>query len=302
MGAGDDFGGSMEHLTVRTPRLEVEVRLYGATGGTPVLLVHGWPDGPAGWDGIAGKLAAQGFRVAVPALRGFDGTRFLDPAAPRRGRLTELADDLLALADALDWPRFHLAGHDWGARTAYRVAILAPERIDRLATLAAPWAPTVPEPIVSVRQAQMYWYQWLLNTPMGPRLLAADRHEFVRHIWREWSPTWQPGPDEIESALRASDNPDWIAVTLDYYRNRWDWGGPDEADPEVRATRITVPTLTIHGRADGCVAPAALDGMAERFPAGFEAELLDDVGHFPHREAPDAVAQALLRWFGRPQR
>ncbi|MFI5779059.1 alpha/beta fold hydrolase [Nocardia sp. NPDC051570] len=291
-----------EHLTVRTPQLEVEVRTYGGAGGMPVLLLHGWPDGPAGWDVIAGKLAGAGFRVAVPALRGFEATRFLESSTPRRGRLVELADDLLALADALEWPRFLLAGHDWGARTAYRVALLAPRRVSRMATLSAPWAPTVAEPIVSVRQARMYWYQWLFNTPMGPRLLAADRHEFVAHIWREWSPTWRPGPGEIESALRASDNPDWIAVTLDYYRNRWDWGAGDEADVEASATRIPVPTLMIHGTADGCVAPPAVEGMAERFPAGLETCLLDDVGHFPHREAPDAVARALLRWFGSPQR
>ncbi|MCM6778068.1 alpha/beta hydrolase [Nocardia sp. CDC159] len=292
----------VEHLTVRTPQLDVDVRAYGAADGAPVLLVHGWPDGPAGWDVVAGKLAGEGYRVVVPALRGFGATRFVEEATPRRGRLIELAEDVAALAEALGWGRFLLAGHDWGARTAYRLAILDPRRVIRLATLAAPWAPAAPEPIVSVSQAQMYWYQWLFNTPMGPRLLAADRHEFIRHIWREWSPTWQPGPGEIESALAASDNPDWIEVTLDYYRNRWDWGGREAADPEAEASRITVPTLTIHGRADGCVAPAALAGMAERFPAGFEARLLDDVGHFPHREAPDAVAQALLRWFAGAQR
>lgn len=289
-----------EHLEIRTPDLVFDVLVSGATTGDPVMLLHGWPDGPGGWAPIADKLAVAGFRVAVPALRGSGATRFLRPAMPRTGHLSALTEDVLALADAMGWPKFHLAGHDWGARTAYRTALVAPERLSRIATLAAPWSPAAAASAVSVSQAQMYWYQWLFNTPMGPRLLAADRDAFVRHIWREWSPTWQVPETELAAALRAMDNPDWARITVDYYRNRWDWGESDLA-AVTEATRIEVPALVVHGTADGCVAPAAFTDMRQYFPAGYESLELPRIGHFPHREAPDAVTEALLRWFSAPE-
>src|SRR6266850_2794819 len=114
---------------VETPVLEIEVEEEGPADGAPVLLLHGWPDGPRGWGPVAKRLHERGWRTIVPALRGSGATRFRSPDAPRDGRGVALAADAIDLLDALGLERVPIVGHDWGARVAYTLAALAPERV-----------------------------------------------------------------------------------------------------------------------------------------------------------------------------
>jgi len=122
-------------LTVRTPTLEIAYEASGDATGFPVVLLHGFPDDVHAWDAVAPPLAAAGYRVLVPYLRGYGPTRFLDAATPRLAQQAAIAQDLRDFMDALGLDRVGLAGYDWGGRAACITAILAPERVHALVTI-----------------------------------------------------------------------------------------------------------------------------------------------------------------------
>jgi pimeloyl-ACP methyl ester carboxylesterase len=115
--------------------LEIFYEELGPESGPPVLLLHGWPDAPRGWASVANLLQANGWRTIVPYLRGSRPTRFLSQDTPRFAAGVALAQDAIDLADALHLDRFAVIGHDWGARAAYTMAALFPERLTAIAAL-----------------------------------------------------------------------------------------------------------------------------------------------------------------------
>src|SRR5689334_6854282 len=104
--------------TVRTATLEIAYVETGPEDGPPVILLHGFPDDAHAYDGAAPPLAADGWRVLVPYLRGYGPTRFLSPETPRSGEQAALGRDLLDFMDALAIPRAIVGGYDWGGRAA----------------------------------------------------------------------------------------------------------------------------------------------------------------------------------------
>lgn len=282
--------------TVRTGVLELAYEQWGpedSPGGTPVVLVHGFPD--RGWEAVAAPLAEQGLRVVAPYLRGFAPTRFLHGGTPRSGQVAALTQDLADLLDGLGLWRVRLAGQDWGARAAQGVAATDPGRVERLVSLggyALSWDQAGPP---SYPQLQALWYQFLLQTGWGEGVLRGDPSGFARHLWRVWSPTWGGAEAAFAGALRALEGPDLAPVVLSGYR-----GDPVDdryADLEGRLAAgpaIEVPTVLLHGADDG-LEPEGPDaeGDARRFPSLIEARTVDGAGHFLHRERPDAVVAAL---------
>jgi pimeloyl-ACP methyl ester carboxylesterase len=283
-----------------TQVLDIRFEVSGPAGGPPVFLLHGWPDAARAWNGVARRLQDAGFRTIVPDLRGSGETRFLSPATVRDGSGVALAQDAIDLADALKLERFDVVGHDWGARAAYTLAALFPARIRRIAGLALAMQPRGAFELPPFSQARKFWYQWFMSLDGGPDAVRADPAGFARIQWDTWSP---PGWfDETEFALtsKSFENPDWVSVTLNGYRRRW--RGDEPSDPRYRELSarlhtievIDVPTLMIQGGADLCDEPASSEGREGNFSAGYQRIVLDDVGHFPPREAPDAVAKALI--------
>src|SRR6201981_2099928 len=121
--------------TIVTATLEIAYEESGPSDGPPVILMHGFPDDVHAYDGVAPLLAASGWRVIVPYLRGYGPTRFRDRDIPRSGQQGALGHDLLSLMDGLSLGRAVLAGYDWGGRAACIVAALWPERVMGLVTI-----------------------------------------------------------------------------------------------------------------------------------------------------------------------
>jgi pimeloyl-ACP methyl ester carboxylesterase len=287
--------------TVRTELLAIAYEEGGPAAGPPVLLLHGWPDAPRGWTAVAQRLQAAGWRIILPYLRGTAPTQFLDPTTPRVGSGVALAQDVIDLLDALHLDRVAVVGHDWGARTAYTLAALFPERITAIVTLALAYQPHGRFTLPDFAQARLFWYQWFQCTEAGAAAVRQNPAHFARIQWDTWSP---PGWfDEAEFAATAAhfDQPDWAAITLNAYRSRW---LPGEAtDPRYEALQqrlyetehLAISTLLIQGGADTCDSPQESEGLDQYFTAGYQRLVLEGVGHFPHREAPEAVAAAVLR-------
>ncbi|WP_420994710.1 alpha/beta fold hydrolase [Cupriavidus sp. 30B13] len=287
----------------RTSMLEIGYLEWNPRGARTAVLVHGWPDSPEGWRAVAAQLAGAGFRVLCPALRGFGPTRFRDGAAMRSGQLAALGRDLLEFIDALGLEQPVVAGHDWGARAAANAFGLRPLAGSHLAMLSVGYGTNDPQQAISLQQARNYWYHWYMATPRGQRSVEDDRRAFTRLMWDTWSPLGWYEEKDFDEAAAAFDNPDWAAVVLHSYRHRWGFAAGDPAYAEDEralqpAPVLAAPALVLHGGRDTCNQPASSEGRERFFSGRYVRQVLDGVGHFPQREAPEAVAAAILRFCG----
>jgi pimeloyl-ACP methyl ester carboxylesterase len=287
------------HRTVRTPTLEIAYLEAGPPDGGPVILLHGWPSDPHDWDGVAPELAASGCRVLMPWLRGYGPTRFLGPATPRSGQQAALGADLRDFMDALGIGQAVLGGYDWGGRAACVVAALWPERVRGLVSITGYNIQNIP---ASARPASAttelrYWYQWYFQTERGRAGLQANRRELSRLLWRLWSPNWHFDDATFERTAASFDNEDFVAVTIQSYRHRYAKAPGDPALEELEARlaaqpAISVPSIVLHGEADGVTPPETSEHAARHFTARYERRLVPLAGHFLSRETPQPVVQA----------
>ena len=285
--------------TARTSILEIGYEVSGPDTGTPVILLHGFPDDAHAYERVAPRLAGEGYRVLVPNLRGYGATRFLESSTPRMAQQAAIAQDLLDFMDALGLDRVALAGYDWGGRAACIVGILAPERVRGLVTIGGynvqnTVTPSEPAP---PHRERMHWYQWYFNTARGRQGLAGNRYELCRYLWREWSPTWDFDDAEYATTAPSFDNPDFVDVVIHSYRHRH---GNAPGDPRFDAIErrlagrpaIAVPTVILHG-GDDAVAGWPSEREVRAFPALRARRIIPGAGHFMPREAPNAVGDAI---------
>jgi pimeloyl-ACP methyl ester carboxylesterase len=115
--------------TIRTNILEIGYHESGTAAGFPVILLHGFPDDAHAYDGVAPALARAGYRPLAVYLRGYGPTRFLNAEAARTAEQAAIGQDVIDFADALELPRFALAGFDWGGRAACVASALHPDRV-----------------------------------------------------------------------------------------------------------------------------------------------------------------------------
>lgn len=268
----------------------------GAVDQPAVILLHGWPDSPHTWDAIAPALADAGFRVIAPFLRGFGPNRFHKSEAFRSGQLSALAHDVLQLADHLALDTFSVIGHDWGARCAYILAALYPARIHKIVTMSVGYEPGA---TLNLQQTQNYWYQWLMATPLGEARVREQGAAFCEYLWQQWAPNWRYSAEQLAQLHEAINNPDWPAVTIHSYTQRWGHAINDPACAEwelqLKAKpQISVPSLLIHGAADPCNDVSTSEDL--QFFARATRVVLPDVGHYPQHEAQDEVLELIRRF------
>jgi pimeloyl-ACP methyl ester carboxylesterase len=286
--------------TIQTDILEIAFEDEGPERGPPALLLHGWPDAPRGWNEIASRLQGQGWRTVVPYLRGSGATRFRSPDTPRIGSAVAMALDAIDLADALGLDHFAVVGHDWGARIAYTLAALFPKRVTAVAAMALGYQPRGVFQVPDFAQSRRFWYQWFMCIEEGANAVRRDPVGFARIQWDSWSPPGWFDEREFLATAASFTNPDWVSVTLNAYRSRWLSNEMTDARYEelqeklAAVERLSVPTLMIQGAADDCDSPKESENLEPYFTARYDRQVLDGVGHFPHREAPNLVSAAVL--------
>jgi len=273
----------------------------GPATGPVVILLHGWPYDIHTYVDVAPRLAARGYRVITPYLRGYGATRFLAADTVRNGQPAALALDVIALMDALKIDRAVLGGCDWGARTADIVAALWPERCKALVSVSGyliggQAAGKVPLPPAAEFQ---WWYQFYFATERGRAGYEQNRREFARLIWRLASPKWAFDDAVFDRSAAAFDNPDHVAIVIHNYR--WRQGlAEGEAKYDALEARlaqapvITVPTITLEGDANGAPHPDPAV-YAKKFAGRYAHRLIGGgIGHNLPQEAPRAFAQAVI--------
>jgi pimeloyl-ACP methyl ester carboxylesterase len=281
-----------------TELLNVAFRHDGPAGGPVVVLLHGWPDDATTWDDVIPHLAAAGYRVIAPWLRGFGTTTFLYDSTPRTGNSGIHALDIMGLLNTLGINACSVIGHDWGANIAEALAVGWPERISQIALLSTPprlgGMPTPP-----FWHAQLEWYHWFQATKRGETAVRQDPVGFAKIMWDNWSPKGWYSPETFDAVAQSWKNPDFVDVTLHSYRSRWDEAEPDEQsrwlEEAVKSTKtLSLPALYVQGEADGVNPPAVSENVHEKFTGPFTRIVMPGVGHFPSREAPESLVTQLL--------
>jgi pimeloyl-ACP methyl ester carboxylesterase len=281
------------HRYVQAGDLRVHVAEAGA--GPPLVLVHGWPQHWYCWHAVI-PLLAEHFRVICPDMRGFGWTD-----APRSGYDKDtLADDILAVCDALGLERFALAGHDWGGFVAFLTAQRAPERVERLVMLNTAHGFAKVD-LRMVRALVGFWYMPLLGMPgLGPALMR--RRAFLNLVMRwahpgdsPWtSEEWDMYAGQLRDRRRARAAQRLYGSFV--YREliaglfgKW------------KRTRLRVPTLFLHGDADRALRPDFLRGY-EDYADDMRLELLPGVGHFLCDSEPGRVAARVTEFLDASRR
>ncbi|HXJ00218.1 MAG TPA: alpha/beta hydrolase [Micropepsaceae bacterium] len=286
---------------IRTNTLEIAYEDSGPETGIPVMLMHGFPYDPRAYDEVVPPLAAAGYRVIVPYLRGYGQTHFLTSATPRSGQQAALGRDLLELMDALGLPNAALVGFDWGGRAACVVAALWPERVRALVSangytiqdIAASAIPATPE------QEHRLWYQYYFHTERGRAGLEANRHDLCKLLWRLWSPNWKFDDATYDRTAASFNNPDFVDVVIQSYRHRYGYAPGDPALEPIEKLlsaqpKIAAPTIVLQGEGDGVNTPQPSVTKDPHFVGPYQRRLIPVIGHNVPQEAPGAVSAAVL--------
>lgn len=287
--------GPWRHRTVSANGTRFHVAEAG--DGPLVLLLHGFPEFWWAWRHQLPALAAAGYRVAAPDLRGYGAS----DKPPRGYDLPTLADDMSGLVRALGEANAVVVGHGWGGLGAWTAAALHAKAVNRLVAVSAPHPlrfkaalGRMPHSVRAVRHELVFQVPWL-----GERRLGAHDGALVRALLREWSYGDWPEPEVARRYAEAMQVPHAAHSALEYHR----WLGRSTVRPDgvrfgrrLRRLPVRVPTLVLHGARDPLVHPGAAASSAQHVEAPYRWRLIDGAGHFPHEESPQAVTDAILTW------
>jgi pimeloyl-ACP methyl ester carboxylesterase len=272
------------HRTVVARGLRFHVAEAGA--GDPIVLVHGWPQHWWMWRHVVPLLAPHA-RLVMLDLRGFGWS----DAPPGPYDKQTLADDLLAVLDALGLERVRLMAHDWGGWSGFLACQTAPERFEAFLALGTPRPAGRPSP----RQMREIWrfaYQVVLAAPLlGPRLVAdasfVERTIMVGAVNRE---AWTPA--DLHAFAAVLSEPARARASVQLYRTFL----AREVARSPRG-RLCVPTRIVIGSRDPAIPAVLLEGAHDDADE-VAVEIVADCGHFVPEERPELVADRARALFG----
>lgn len=279
-----------ESTVVTANGVRLHVVRAGPADGTPVLLLHGFPECWYGWEPVSRRLADAGYRVLIPDQRGYNASG--KPSGVGAYRLPTLAADAAGLLDAVGVDTAHVVGHDWGAAVAWWLALDHPGRVRTLAAL------NVPHPTVMRRtldrswdQRRRSWYFAAFQLPRLPELAArAGNYRLFERSMRESSRPGAFDDADFERYRAAWRQPGALTAMVNWYRAVARYPPPERTDP------VDPPTRVIWGVRDRFLrASMAKESVA--YCRQGEAVLLDDATHWLHHERPDQVVDHLQAGF-----
>jgi pimeloyl-ACP methyl ester carboxylesterase len=296
----------------------LRMAVYEQGQGPAVVFLHGFPELAYSWRHQLPGLAAAGYRAIAPDLRGYGRTTA--PPDVAAYRMSELIADVHGLLDALELEQAIFVGHDWGALLLWQMAMLAPDRIERLVILNIPHYPRPPvDPIAIFRErfGDDFYIVNFQDSDEADRLFAADPRHFINRMMRRNQISRQQyealpaehrvislirtlrQPDAIGEPLLTSEELDYYAAAfsasgftgpINWYRN-WthNWEQLDGIDQQIK-----LPTLFIGATNDIVIGLDHIEGM-KPLVSDLRIRMLD-CGHWTQQERPDEVNEAILGW------
>lgn len=275
----------MEFQTIESSGRPFVVSQVGE--GSDIVLVHGFPDTPHSYASLQDALVQAGWRVTVPWLRGYHPETIV-PGRPYD--FETIGRDGLTLLDAIGAQQAVFVGHDWGALMGYVVATLAPERLRGMVSIAIPHPSQLRRTPASLYAGRHFL---ALKLPWAQASTRRKNFAYLDTLYSRWSPNWS-GTEREESLARikqALAQPETLKGAIDYYR-ALPLGGS-----RLLERAPAVANLTIGGTAD--IVPAELfRASAELFPSPSRALIIDDAGHWVHREQEQRVNAEIVRFVG----
>ena len=297
----------------------IRLAVYEQGAGPAVIMVHGFPELAYSWRHQLPALASAGYRAIAPDMRGYGQSDA--PAGVDAYRVTELIGDLQGLLDALAIERATFVGHDWGALVLWHMAVLAPDRIEKLVALNIPYYPRPPtDPIELFRQrlGDDFYIVNFQDSDAADKAFAADpghlfdmmmrkkqvsRAEFdklppqmrvlslLKVMQRQQSSGEPLLTDEERDYYVRAFSKSRFTGPINWYRN-WtrNWRDIEGIDPIV-----TIPTLFIGAADDVVIAPAHIEAM-KPYVRDLTIEMLEPCGHWTQQERPADVNRLITRW------
>ncbi len=286
--------GPWRHREVSANGARFHVAECGPEDGPLVLLLHGFPEFWWAWRAQLVALGDAGFRAVAPDLRGYGAS----DKPPRGYDAYTLSSDVAGMVRALGARDATVVGHDWGGLLAWTVATLHPGVVNRLAVLSMPHPVRLREAVVrDRRQRRGLSHVAFFQLPRAPEArLTRDDGAGTAALLRRWGGPGFPDAETERRCREAVQVPGVAHCSLEGYR----WVVRSRTRPSgLRFLRLLdrgvgVPTLQVHGALDPVVLPETAHGSGAWVHAPYELQVLDGVGHYPHEEAADLVAEALV--------
>ena len=277
---------SLPGRLVEVNGVRLHVSEHGPASGTPVLLLHGFPDSSSLWRHQVPALVEAGYRVIAPDLRGFglsDRPEGVDAYA-----LPTLMGDTLGLFDALGIARAHVVCHDWGAALGWGLAMFAPEKVDRFAALSVGHFGSFFE--TGIEQREKSWYMLFFQYEgIAEDALRANDWK----LFREWTRNHSELPRWLEDLSR----PGALTAALNWYR-----ANVNPARPGLEGTpfpAVKVPTLGIWSTGDAYLTESQMIASKSFVAGDWRYERLENASHWMQLDQPARVNALVLDWLGR---
>lgn len=280
-----DFQSSM----VATDALRMHVVQEGAEGAPLVVLLHGFPEMWYSWRWQIKALAAAGFRVAAPDLRGYNLTERRSPYDP-----FTLTKDVINLIRALGYEQAHVVGHDWGGLIAWLVGAFYPEVVNKLTVLNCPHPSVVSEVLrrLFFKQIGRSWYTLFFQLPHLPeRTLTQNNFRALAGSLKRGTPNGI-SKAELNVFREAWAQEGSLSAGLNYYR---------ELFRHLRAVlrrdlTIRVPMRLIWGEPDFALTKETAEWSRRYVQGGLQIDYIPNSGHFVQQDQPERVNELLIAW------
>ena len=268
-----------------------------APDGRPVLLLlHGYPQTSYLWHAVAPRLAERYF-VVCPDLRGY-GDSDKPPGGDSHEAYSKrsMAGDIVALADTLGVQRFHLVGHDRGARVSHRLALDHPDRLDSLCLIdIAPTLAMYEGTDQAFATAYFHWFFLIQPRPLPETLLEPRMKQWVRSLLASFgrgSLDWYSA-EALAEYERCMDTPEAIHASCEDYRASAGIDLEHDRQSQAQGQRIACPLLATWG--ERSIVNRSFDARAlwqSRSASPIRSSVLP-TGHFIPDENPAALLAVL---------
>ena len=297
---------------------DIEINTYIDGEGPLVIMAHGWPESWYSWRHQITSLVKNGFKVAVPDMRGYGKTS--KPTEIDAYNIMELTSDIIAIADEMNEDNFSLIGHDWGAPVAWNTSLYHPDRVNKVCGMSVPYVVSKMPPIETMKflfKDVFFYMIYFQEEGRVEKELEQDMRKSLIAVYSsltsdgEESQTFEPKPytDEmtfLDSLGEHNKIPDFMSEEdFDFYLKEFENGGMRgpinwyrnidknwEITKDTHEKKISPPSCFIVGEHDpvakwSLINPALHENLVSN-------HIIKNAGHWVQQEKPDEVNNILL--------